>query len=393
PGPYSIVNNFLEAWFNNLFTGGGSMWTPNTATLTASTATTATMSTVANLSVGDVVAFKMPAPFTNASGYPTSWGNAQITGISGATVTFTGVGPDAIPSAPAVPGVARWNGVNVSNVEVRRNTFNKRPEWSKYGQMKSYWQMKSGANMIFDGNIVQGFNGDSLSLTAGNQDGDSPWGTVKNVTIINNYFKGTGHIIVNLTGPYHTSVPGENVLIHNNLMTGNLDKLYMAQGSGGSNVTITHNTVGGITSNSMLFWVTPTPGMVVKDNIFKSGSYWFNCTIDGKLSTCWPGMVQDHNVLVNTSGNAPPSYTSTDFVVTNDAAVGFVNVTDADAGGDYHGYALASTSPFKGRASDGTDPGVNFAVLDAALSSSGSAGALSWSGSSGPRAPSNLQVR
>src|SRR5262249_22979957 len=65
-------------------------------------------------------------------------------------------------------------------------------------------------------------------------------------------------------------------------------------------------------------------------------------------------------------------------VVTSDAAVGFVNLSAADAGGDYHGYALASTSPFKGRASDNTDPGVNFGLLDAALSGSG--GTTSGSG-------------
>ena len=58
-------------------------------------------------------------------------------------------------------------------------------------------------------------------------------------------------------------------------------------------------------------------------------------------------------------------------MVTSDAAVGFVNVSAADTGGDYHGYALAPTSPYKGRASDGTDPGVNLGLLDAALSGSG----------------------
>ena len=52
----------------------------------------------------------------------------------------------------------------------------------------------------------------------------------------------------------------------------------------------------------------------------------------------------------------------------SDQQVGFANVVNADLGGDYHGYALAASSPYKGKASDGKDPGVDFAALDAALS-------------------------
>jgi hypothetical protein len=88
---------------------------------------------------------------------------------------------------------------------------------------------------------------------------------------------------------------------------------------------------------------------------------------DYSLAACWPGFSHDHSLVINTSGGAPPAYMSSDFVVNNTAAVGFVNAPGADAGGDYHGYALSSASAFKGRASDGTDPGVDFAALDAAL--------------------------
>jgi len=95
-------------------------------------------------------------------------------------------------------------------------------------------------------------------------------------------------------------------------------------------------------------------------------------------------MVQDHNMIINDTPYAPPSYTSTDFMAASVGSVGFVGATSADAGDDYHGYALASTLPFKGRASDGTDPGVNFATLDAAL------GGVTGGG---PSAPTNLVVQ
>jgi hypothetical protein len=71
--------------------------------------------------------------------------------------------------------------------------------------------------------------------------------------------------------------------------------------------------------------------------------------------------------------------------------VGFVNVSGADAGGDYHGYGLGGSSPFKGRASDGRDPGVDFAALDAALG--GSPPPPPPPSAVGPRAPSGLIVK
>jgi hypothetical protein len=132
---------------------------------------------------------------------------------------------------------------------------------------------------------------------------------------------------------------------------------------------VTHNTVRGIT-NSIFHDISdgrqPVANVTFRDNIVTSGGYFFN------PNSSYPGKIEDHNVIINNSGAAPPSYTSGDVVVNGDAAVGFVNVSGADAGGDYHGYALASTSPYKGRASDGTDPGVNFGLLDTALGASGS---------------------
>lgn len=44
-------------------------------------------------------------------------------------------------------------------------------------------------------------------------------------------------------------------------------------------------------------------------------------------------------------------------------SVGFANYDNGN-GGDYH---LTAQSPFKGQASDGTDPGANIGALDAIL--------------------------
>jgi hypothetical protein len=51
------------------------------------------------------------------------------------------------------------------------------------------------------------------------------------------------------------------------------------------------------------------------------------------------------------------------------SAARFANFSAINA--DYHNYALASASPFHGRASDGTDPGANLAAIDAAFGVAG----------------------
>lgn len=386
PGPLTITNNFLEAWYSNIFTGGGGGSSGNVATLSpGATTTQATLSTVQNLQVGDLIAFLMPAPYTNAAGITTSWGVGQVTAINGNTVTFTGYGPDAIPAAPAVPGKAQWNGVALSNVTVRRNTLSKRNEWATggFGIAKSYWEMKSGSNVVFDGNIIQGPPGAAPINGAfqRNQDGSSPWMTSTNIQFTNNLFLGLGAVVVSFNDPYHSTKPGGGFVFSNNLID-NASKLQFILAGGGSNWTIRHNTVRGNTNSIMMYSGDgPINAITFRDNIVISGPYWFNGGPND-----FPNKTEDHNVIINTSGSPPPSYTSSDFVVSSATAVGFVNVTSADGGGDYHGYALASTSPFKGRASDGTDPGVNFEALDAALSSSGPSTAP-------PAPPTNLQVR
>jgi len=151
----------------------------------------------------------------------------------------------------------------------------------------------------------------------------------------------------------------------------------------------THNTIRGVTGSMWRQDVQPgSPGVVYRDNIIHSGVYWLQ-----GWSASFPGGVKDHNVIINNSGNAPPAGYQTDFIVANDAAVGFVNVSGADAGDDYHGYALSSGSPFKGRASDGTNPGVDFAALDAALGGSLPPPRPPGGTLGGPRPPSNLMVK
>jgi hypothetical protein len=168
-----------------------------------------------------------------------------------------------------------------------------------------------------------------------------------------------------------------------------------------SNITYTHNTIRAApTQYAKLVQgaggLTPFPGgqrngalnFTFKDNISNFGNYGMTGSVVGATdcqasNAMWQPngpVTGSTNIIINnypggSHNNPTDSYCGSNrsaqfplgTVVANDAAVGFVNIAVSDAGGDYHDAALAANSPFKGRASDGKDPGVDFAALDAAL--------------------------
>jgi hypothetical protein len=77
-----------------------------------------------------------------------------------------------------------------------------------------------------------------------------------------------------------------------------------------------------------------------------------------KFANCWIGdSLMSGNLLVGYHGVSLPStsWPPGNFTVTDWSTVGFVNYNNGD-GGDYH---LAPTSPFRGKALDGKDPGAD----------------------------------
>jgi len=418
PGPYTLTNNFLEAYGWNILTGGGGGMAWNTATVASATMTSATLSNVTNLHVGDAIRFRYSAGYASGqcNGGRVIYGSAVVDSINGTTITFHWLTPGAPSLPPDSPGEAAWNGVNPSNLTIRQNRLHKRTEWAaNSGQCKAFWEMKAGSNVLFEGNTLTGpldaTSGSACPITtalATNQDGSNPWAATNNNVFRNNLMIGVGSIFsVQPYDSYCGAMPGSGMTFTNNLL-GRINGTrfsFFENTRKGSNWVISHNTVRSV-GNSIFHpdanWPdtsNATYNVTFVDNLVESGGYWIQ-TLD-LTPTLYPGMVQHHNVIINNSGYGQPSYTSSDMVVTSTAAVGFVNVSDADAGGDYHGYALSSSSPFKGRASDGTDPGVNFTTLDAVLaapapSSGGGTAPPSGGGtapSPGPAAPTNLIVR
>ena len=96
--------------------------------------------------------------YTNGANISTNAYVVVIDSINGNSVTYHGVGPDAIRAPLPADGTrASWRGVRIVGMTVTQNTFSKRAEWcsGQYGISKSVWEMKDGSNVLFEGNVVK----------------------------------------------------------------------------------------------------------------------------------------------------------------------------------------------------------------------------------------------
>src|SRR5207253_2286308 len=150
------------------------------------TLASATFSNVANLNVGDLVAF--------ASGgvTPKPWQTAKVTAIIGNIVFYTLLrGQYASPNVvPDTPGTARWNGELIHDVEIRGNTLNKPDVWNAFSSPKAWIEIKLGINVTINGNDMYSGVGTTIALTVRNQDGSAPWSTIENLSFTNNRMRG-----------------------------------------------------------------------------------------------------------------------------------------------------------------------------------------------------------
>ena len=370
-GPYRVINNYMEAWYANFFFGGGGLsqvpdHTGVVQSTPAPTTTSATLSSVTGLKVNDYVTFPQRTG-ENA--------NAKVLSINGTSITFTGAraleygGRGLHPAAPVPGTTAAWNGHEIANIEMRRNTFAKDPKFFlDKNNPKGYCEIKTINGLVIDGNIFKGWP-TGLAFVSANQTGASPWSTVRNVTITNNIIHGfSAPFLLALSDGYRPDAAfGHNYKISNNLVYSNDvkgDSVYnedMALVYEGANVQIDHNTVIGAWRG--IVYGTGTPGFVFRDNIVTSGTYGMNClTAPNRFDTCWPNAVMSKNVIIdNRSDRSTPfSYPGNNFYLTNVTQVGFVDPATGN-------YRLSAGSRFKGKATDGKDIGVDYEQLSAAI--------------------------
>jgi len=370
--PFLIENNYISAWYNNILIGGTDPPAPpsnQAKVIDVATLTSATLSQTANLSVGDLISFQQPAG-ENANG--------QVLTKNGNSITFTPLqvnnnGGNSLKNgvAPAKGADAQWNGELPADIQVKYNTFDKPIAWKALmggNQPKAWIEIKLAAGLLIEGNVFKGYPS-VVGSSVKNQSGGAPWSTVRDVTITNNRFDSFSYpFIFNLKDELRVSTEGGNIIIANNLCTGARGSedygiaSKFVQLAGGTNVQIYHNTCfqqGDIISGSPV-----TKSFVFRDNLVNYGTYGMNCMVPGGFRSCWPGMKMSNNMIVDTredrSANLADYYPAGNYFLSTLNQAAFADAAHGD-------FRLNSNSRYKGKASDGTDPGVDMDALNKAL--------------------------
>lgn len=265
-----------------------------------------------------------------------------------------------------------------SDIQILRNDVSKPLAW-KAGEagyqgtawtVKNLLELKNARRVVVEGNRfeqnwVQAQNGFAILFTVRNQDGTAPWSVVEDVTFANNVVRHTGSA-VNILGHDEGVASGQTsrVTIRNNLFEdvggerwGGDGRLFQIL-DGAVDVVIEHNTALQ-TGNLVTADGRPNGGFVFRDNIALGNAYGIvgsgTAPGLGTLAAFFPGAVVSRNVIVGADARA---YPPDNFFPARVDDVGFTSVREGD-------YRLRDGSPYKRRASDGTDVGVDMNALGA----------------------------
>ncbi len=259
------------------------------------------------------------------------------------------------------------------------------PTQGKRWNVKNLLELKNAQRVLIDGNIFEhswaaSQKGYAVLLTPRNQDGTAPWSAVRDITISNNIIRHVAGAIDILGDDYdQPSQHTTRVAIRNNLVYDVSDtwggEHFLLITRGPTNVTVDHNTVY---QDHMILLVDDgtCSGFVFTNNIARQNQYGIfgsGAGVGGALAAYFPGSIVRRNAFGGAAASLYPADNFFPDMGTFNSQ--FVNIP----GEDFH---LVSGSIFKGVATDGSDIGVNFTQMTAAMN--GSAPPPSGGGTSPP---------
>ena len=259
-------------------------------------------------------------------------------------------------------------GLIPSDIEIRKNHFYKPAEWFGVATIKASLELKSARRVVIDGNLIEsgGYIG-AFVITVRNQDGKATWSTIEDLEITNNIVRhASGGLTILGRDDINTSQEGKRLRVANNLFTdfGPDETSMFLKISGGQLVTIENNTVEH-RGNIIISWSTPTRDFIFRNNILPHNDYGIFCENGQTPFACFPAGVFAGNVIIDNKNLAASGYPiDKKFPPRNFFPRSFDDVLFENyRGGDWR---LAKNSPYKGKASNGGDPGVNVELLNAA---------------------------
>ncbi len=273
-------------------------------------------------------------------------------------------------SDPGVPNLTP------ADIEIRRNHFFKPLTWKGVWTVKNLLEIKHARRVLIEGNVMEnswtdGQTGAAVVLKSVNQNGTCSWCVTEDVTLRRNLIRnvGTGFNVAGAPGNTFPTVPARRFSITDNVLSNMNTGAFDGDGRGFSTfgsvteVFIAHNTVISPTNSAFVFGPSGTQqmGFTARDNLIGGGAYGITGDNFGgaaAFAKYAPGGVFVGNVMILASGSAAfPPGNSYPLTV---SALGFANVAAED-------YRLLASSPFKGKATDGRDPGADIDANNAAI--------------------------
>jgi hypothetical protein len=255
-----------------------------------------------------------------------------------------------------------------ADIEIRRNYLYKPAAWFGRASIKASIELKNAKRVVIDGNVIENDGGvtGAFVITVRNQSGKAPWSTIEDVEVTNNVVRhaGTGFSILGRDNE-HPSQQARRIRIANNLLmdlqTANGDPSIFVKICCADTVTVEHNTAQQ-TGNIITSYGAPTTGFVFRNNIVQFNAYGFYC--EGGAQACISERTFKGNVIADNAGvsergeaiarNVPFG----NFFPRTYAELKFIDYARGN-------WRLSPQSWYRGRATDGKDPGVDFDALDA----------------------------
>lgn len=277
-----------------------------------------------------------------------------------------------------------------SNITIRQNTITRPMAWRTLSwTVKNIIELKNAQKVTIEGNTIEnhwaaGQQGWAIVFTPRNQSNTAPWSVVRNITFQNNIVRHVSGVF-NISGydDLSTSAQAKNIVIRNNLMY-DVSKTYDTPnnpapgrlaviGNGPADITFDHNTVDNDGSSTIMLYGGSAPtgtsiyGFELTNNLLRANTYGvFGADVGSgtaAFSKYTPGAVVLGNTFAGASSKVYPA--GNQFPSLTQWFAGLVSPATGD-------YRLVSTNPANNAATDGTDIGVDFAALNAALSSAAS---------------------
>jgi hypothetical protein len=257
-----------------------------------------------------------------------------------------------------------------SDIEIRGNHIFKPRTMTAYS-VKNLFEVKHAQRMLVEGNIIdgiwqQGQAGHAIALKTVNQNGSCTWCVTQDITFRYNIIRNMGggfNIASHPDNTYPVLSGARRLTIVDNVLTNINVNPYLGDGRGFlilgdlADLVIAHNTLVSPTHSLATFGGLAGVRTTIRDNVTDGGSYGFIGDNVGTgtpaITTYAPGGFVQGNVIALSSASGMPTG---NYYPTSIAGVGFMN-----ASSDFH---LSASSQYKGKASDGLDPGANIDLVN-----------------------------